>query len=922
MEKNDWHLQEASAVLTELKTDMYTGLSTKEATIRRRRGGVNRVWYIHRTSVQETALACLSDLATLLLAVTAIFAAIFEESRSALAIVGILILGALIRTVTYCKAKRILEDNASIGIPTCSVLRDGKMHLLSAEELVVGDIVFLEGGDMVPADGRIVAGDEMAVSERGITANRDTVQKFETVIRTAEAGSAIPAEYRSNLLYAGSTVLWGQARMVITAIGEDTLIVRKQGGIRVTAGEKLPLLERLTGWCRISALVMLACVLVITALALFLGHGFTETFLSSMVLAVASMSEYLTAIAYIIIAIAVQDTGRQKRRQEPKGSVGSAVIGDSTALERIANVRHLVLSDIGLVKSGDMTLVSWFAGGGYHASDKAGADTLPTLARLLRYMLATVGGSSLHTALSGSAITAMPEKYTMLHKAADSYTRRAGKPIDYTFTTLDHVDGGTGIAGGLDTVLLTEPDGEIYAVVSGDIEKVMACCTLWDAGDGREKELPLDAESRKRIFTEAARLAISGAKVIACAKRKSPYTTLNRLSLLQSNMTFVGFCAMAEPAAVGVREALAALREAEISLILLSSEPERDLYYGREIGLFDKDTAVLTGAVGEKLPEKGSALVVVPPVQTAALTKNVDHSRIRYERVKALLAPYVPVDGANEKGKRKATRAAHTTMVVRSVLDARLLTLGDTGAAVASGEAAHRPLPQPLKAKADMTVYPAGESGGLAEVVTAMYQSRRALYHLWCAAVYLSVSQVSRMVLLLCSVLFRYPMPSAAMLLLIGLIIDFAAVLVMAFIRVPQKPLTIPERWLRLPAGRRAFASLAGLGLLWGTLEGCLPLLCTLLHLPTTGILVASILLTQLLFSGAVGQRESFFRCRFHVAYGLYALASLVLMVICLLWEPMAWYGYFLSLVPALVMLAVWEGWKAHAGRTHKKSAG
>lgn len=917
MEKNDWHLQEASAVLTELKTDMYTGLSAKEATIRRRRGGVNRVWYIHRTSVQETALACLSDLATLLLAVTAIFAAIFEESRSALAIVGILLLGALIRTVTYCKAKRILEDNASIGIPTCSVLRDGKMHLLSAEELVVGDIVFLEGGDMVPADGRIVAGDEMAVSERGITANRDTVQKFETVIRTAEAGSAIPAEYRSNLLYAGSTVLWGQARMVITATGEDTLIVRKQGGIRVTAGEKLPLLERLTGWCRISALVMLACVLVITALALFLGHGFTETFLSSMALAVASMSEYLTAIAYIIIAIAVQDTGRQKRRQDSTGSVGSAVIGDSTALERIANVRRLVLSDIGLVKSGDMTLVSWFAGGGYHAGDKADTDTLPNLARLLRYMLATVGGSMLHTALSGSAITAMPEKYTMLHKAADCCTKRAGKPIDFTFTALDHVDGGTGIAGGLDTVLLTEADGEILAVVSGDIEKVMACCTLWESGDGCGKELPLDAESRKKIFTEAARLAISGAKVIACAKRKSPYTTLNRLSLLQSNMTFVGFCAMAEPAAAGVREAIVALREAEVSLILLSGEPERDLYYGREIGLFDKDTVVLTGAAGEKLPEKGSALVVVPPVQTAALTKNVDHSRIRYERVKALLAPYA-VDGGKEKGRRKVTRAAHTTMVVRSVLDARLLTLGDTGAAVAGGEAAHRPLPQPLKAKADMTVYPAGESGGLAEVVTAMYQSRRALYHLWCAAVYLSVSQISRMVLLLCSVVFRYPMPSAAMLLLIGLIIDFVAVLVMAFIRVPQKPLTIPGRWLKLPAGKRTFASLAGLGLLWGTLEGCLPLLCTLLHLPTTGLLVASILLTQLLFSGAVGQRESFFRCRFHMAYGLYALASLVLMVICLLWEPMAWYGYFLSLVPALVMLAVWEGWKAYTNKTNR----
>lgn len=906
MEKNDWHLREASSVLSELKTDMYTGLSTKEAAIRRRRGGVNRVWYIHRTSVQETALACLSDLATLLLAVTAIFAAIFEESRSALAIVGILILGAFFRTVTYCKAKRVLEDNASVSIPTCSVLREGKMLFLSAEELVVGDIVFLEGGDMVPADGRIVAGDALAVSERGITANRDTVQKFETVIRTEEAGSAIPAEYRSNLLYAGSTVLWGQARMVITAIGEDTLIVRKQGGIRVTAGERLPLLDRLTGWCRISALVMLACVLVITALALFLGHGFTETFLSAMALAVASMSEYLTAIAYIIIAVAVQDTGRQKRSRTD-GKSGSAVIGDSTSLERIAETKRLVLSDIQLLKSGDMTLVSWFAGGQYIASEKATPDKLPPLAHLLRYQLATVGGTQLHTALSGSAITAMPEKYTMLHKAADSYTSRAGKNIEFSFTTLDHVDGGTGIAGGLDTVLLQEKDGEIFAVVSGDIEKVMACCISWEYSIN--KELPLDEATRKKIFTEAARLAISGAKVIACAKRKSPYTTLNRLSLLQSNMTFVGFCAMAEPAAEGVKEAISALKEAGVSLILLSSEPERDLYYGREIGLFDKHTAVLTGAVGEKLPETGNALVVVPPVQTPALTKNVDHSKIRYDRLKALLSPFVE----NEKGKK---RAVHTTMVVRNVLDARLLTLGDTGAAVATGG---RSLPQPLKAKADMTVYPAGESGGLAEVVAAMYQSRRALYHLWCAAVYLSVSQISRMVLLLCSVVFHYPMPSAAVLLLIGLILDFVAVLVMAFIRVPEKPLTIPETRLHLPTGKRAFGVLAALGLLWGALEGCLPLLCTILHLPTTGILVASILLTQLLFSGAVGQRESFFTCRFHVAYGLYALLTLVLMVICLLLEPVAWYGYFLSLIPALVMFGVWEMGKWRAGKGKKK---
>ena len=138
MERNDWHLREVSDVLLELKTDMYTGLSSAEATRRRRKDGTNRIWYIRRTSVKETMIACLSDLATLLLVITAVFAAVFEESRMALAIVGILILGAVLRTAAYCKAKRILEDNASEGIPTCSVLRDGQMVLLSAEALVVG----------------------------------------------------------------------------------------------------------------------------------------------------------------------------------------------------------------------------------------------------------------------------------------------------------------------------------------------------------------------------------------------------------------------------------------------------------------------------------------------------------------------------------------------------------------------------------------------------------------------------------------------------------------------------------------------------------------------------------------------------------------------------------------------------------------
>ena len=101
-------------------------------------------------------------------------------------------------------------------------------------------------------------------------------------------------------------------------------------------------------------------------------------------------------------------------------------------------------------------------------------------------------------------------------------------------------------------------------------------------------------------------------------------------------------------------------------------------------------------------------------------------------------------------------------------------------------------------------------------------------------------------------------------------------------------------------------------------LEGGLPLLCGVLEIPYMGILTASVLLAQLLFSGTVGQRESFFRCRFHVAYVLYAVLAFALSAFCLLAEPVVWYAYFFVLIPPVGMTAVWEIWKLFAVKGQK----
>ena len=142
--QNNWHLLSSEEVLDRLSVDKYKGLSREEAKKRRRRYGSNSVWRVRRTSPYDAALATVFDIATLFLIVSSVFAAAFDRKYEAGAIIMILIIGGVLRAVTYIRANRILEDMARSKIPVTSVIRDGKVSLVSASGIVPGDIVFLD----------------------------------------------------------------------------------------------------------------------------------------------------------------------------------------------------------------------------------------------------------------------------------------------------------------------------------------------------------------------------------------------------------------------------------------------------------------------------------------------------------------------------------------------------------------------------------------------------------------------------------------------------------------------------------------------------------------------------------------------------------------------------------------------------------
>ena len=912
--RNDWHLLKNADVVSELGTDMYKGLSEKEAARRKRKYGANNIWHVKRMSAFAAVCEALFDIATLLLIVSAAAAALFDKSGAALAVTVILILGGILRSVVYIRANRILENMAEGFIPVASVIRDGRMKLLPAQEIVPGDILFLEAGSTVPCDGRVLAGEDSVVSERGITENNTPVHKFDVVIDTDAKGGEVPCECRSNMLFAGSVVLSGNLRITATACGMRSLIGMKQEGIAIEPSGKLPLVEKLEGWCKFTSLVMLACVMGITVLSLFCRDGFTlpDIFLTTLAMSVAAMSEYLTVIGYIIIAASVHRCAGEGTDDDPKKTKKTAHtrIRKPSEIENLAKVGRIVFCGSSFFESGSSEICAYRTYGTYYDRSSEAADD-QGLNEMISLAIPAVAAGASGRSLSSGIAEKVSERGRVVRTAAGICSAKLGegKSVDRNYPVLDHVDSANVFAAGLDTSLIAYEDS-ILAVSCGGIAEVLRVCSSYQTSAGAQ---PIDTDMRRKIFTECAKLEYIGAKIVAVAKAKSEYSTLSRLAVIIQDMTFLGFFAVAEQPEAGMKESIAYMRENGIVPILLSSEAERDLYYCHDIGLMSKKTKVVPYTALEESDLRD--LSVHGMIVSFPEMKYGVPASLKSEAMKKIMA--------GSKETRPVTAA-----VGRDVSDLDVLRQADVG--FASAASAYRPVPEPLSRNAAAVVRPCLKTGrgGLDGILRSFRIARQAVRNIKAAAFYMTSAQIARLVVILAAVLVpQIPLLDEVSILVWGLLFDFAAILVMAFEHDDDVPRDDADRTGKfMPISIR---SAVGAGLVWGFSA---PLLIVLLkflqphfHLhfeagEDVSLLVGTLLLCGLVMASECMKRGSLFRhVRINYAFFGFALMTIVLVPLVLLTKfGAAWVGgkpcgfeALFSLIPAAVMLVVWEIIKA-----------
>ncbi|MEG0777413.1 MAG: HAD-IC family P-type ATPase, partial [Oscillospiraceae bacterium] len=319
-------------VLAETKSTR-EGLSSQEAQKRLEENGKNKLAQGKKDSIIKRFLKQMADPMIIILIVAAVISGITsaysgEGFADVIIIMFVVIVNAVLGVYQESKAEKALEALQEMASATSKVLRDGKITVIKTEDLVVGDVVILEAGDAIPADGRILESNSLKIEEAALTGESVPVNKFIDILNLGD-GKDIPLGDRKNMVYMGSTVVYGRGTAVITGAGMDTEMGKIADALTKAEEGRTPLQIKLAQLSKILTVLVLAICVVIFGIGLLRAGSFSpaiilDSFMIAVSLAVAAIPEGLVAVVTIVLSIGVTNMSKK-----------NAIIRKLTAVETL-----------------------------------------------------------------------------------------------------------------------------------------------------------------------------------------------------------------------------------------------------------------------------------------------------------------------------------------------------------------------------------------------------------------------------------------------------------------------------------------------------------------------------------------------------------------------------------------------------------
>ena len=320
------------------------GLSNEQAKNRLHKYGKNALQESKRKSTFMVFLEQFKDFLVIILIVAGILSLFLSDAESAIVIFVVITINAVLGTVQHIKAEQSLESLKALSAPSVKVLRDGQKITVPSQEITVGDVVFLEAGDFVSADGRILENFSMKVNESSLTGESESVEKEIT-----ELPENSPIGDRKNMLFSGSFLTYGRGSYVVTNIGMDTEIGKIAQLLKNTQQNKTPLQKNLDSFGKKLSIIIIIVCAILFFVNIARGGEMIDAFLFAVALAVAAIPEALSSIVTIVLSL-----GTQKMAKE------NAIVRKLPAVEGLGSVSVICSDKTGTLTQNKMTVQKYY----------------------------------------------------------------------------------------------------------------------------------------------------------------------------------------------------------------------------------------------------------------------------------------------------------------------------------------------------------------------------------------------------------------------------------------------------------------------------------------------------------------------------------------------------------------------------------
>lgn len=568
-----YYRESKEEVLKELGANEQQGLTSKAAQEKLAQVGPNALVEGKKKSVVEVFLEQFKDLMVIILIVAAVISAFTGNLESTAVIIVVLILNAILGTVQHVKAEKSLEALKSLSAPAAKVLRDGKKQEIAAKDVVPGDILLLEAGDLVTADGRILDNFSLQVNESSLTGESTNIDKLDTTFE-----KEVPLADRVNMVYSSSLVTYGRANVLVTATGMDTEIGKIATLMNETKERRTPLQVSLDQFSsRLATAILIFCALIL-GLQMWRGQPLLDALLFAVALAVAAIPEALSSIVTI-----VQAMGTQKMAKE------HAIIKNLAAVESLGSVSVICSDKTGTLTQNKMTVEDIYIGGKVLKPEELNLSN-----QLHRYLLYDVVLNNDASLSDGKKIGDPTESALLeMYRKVPGIDLGDGKLGLSESELREHLDRLEEVPFDSDRKLMSTKH-LIHTVptifVKGAIDVLLKRCVNIRFGNDVR---PMTEQDRKDILAQNNHFSENGLRVLAFAYKESD----EELSTdSEKDLTFIGLVSEMDPPRKESVAAVARAKEAGIRTVMITGDHKvTAVAIAKKIGIFTDGDLALTG---------------------------------------------------------------------------------------------------------------------------------------------------------------------------------------------------------------------------------------------------------------------------------------------------------------------------------------